>query len=259
MIAGREIEVASYTFFTGLAALSVIAIGAAIASRRGLSAGRTAVCLLAGSVFTLVAGRFIHRLTHPGSFDSRHTLFIMSTENLSIYAGLIVGVPVTLFAARLLRVNGWQLADSVTPALALAAVFAKIGCFMTGCCYGKPTSVPWAIPTAIGSNAHGYQLISGAIGLFNRPLPIHPAQIYEAVAALAAGLVAVWGLHNRLPKGSAFLLFMAIFSTTRLINWFFTAPSTNFIAPLWVFPALYAVTAAVCSLLIARQRKPATR
>jgi phosphatidylglycerol:prolipoprotein diacylglycerol transferase len=51
-------------------------------------------------------------------------------------------------------------------------VFARVGCFLAGCCYGRPTALPWGVtftdPDSLG------------------PLHvcIHPTQIYEAAGGL---------------------------------------------------------------------------
>ncbi len=254
IIAGREIEVVSYTFFTGIAALLVVALGTITASRRGLGAAKSAACLVAGSVFTLIGGRVIHWLTNPKSFYDNHTLFTLSAENFSIYAGLFIGVPATIVVARIVKVNAWRLADAVTPALALAAASAKVGCFCAGCCYGKPTALPWSISVAAGSNAHGSQLLSGEIGFLDSPLPVHPVQLYEAIAALAGFFVAVWILRRGLAEGSAFLWFMAFFSMFRLFNRMFIYPLPNFIAPQWLFGVVYSIVAVGCVWVAVRRR-----
>src|SRR5262249_829742 len=36
-------------------------------------------------------------------------------------------------------------ADCTAPALAIGQAIGRLGCFMAGCCYGKPTSLPWGV------------------------------------------------------------------------------------------------------------------
>jgi phosphatidylglycerol:prolipoprotein diacylglycerol transferase len=114
--------------------------------------------------------------------------------------------------------------------------------------------MPWGIHVAVGSNAHGSQLLSGAIGLFSQPLPIHPVQLYEAIAALAGFFLAVWILRKGLAEGSAFLWFMAFFSMFRLISRPLTYPLPNFIAPKWLLPVIYSIVAVGCVWVALRRR-----
>ena len=39
----------------------------------------------------------------------------------------------------------WTVADALTPSLALGTVFGRVGCFLNGCCYGRPTALPWGV------------------------------------------------------------------------------------------------------------------
>jgi hypothetical protein len=39
----------------------------------------------------------------------------------------------------------WKTADVLAPSIALGSVFGRIGCLLNGCCYGRPTDLPWAI------------------------------------------------------------------------------------------------------------------
>lgn len=65
---------------------------------------------------------------------------------------------------------------AAAPAAALGEAFARLGCAVSGCCYGRASELPWACAQPWGA---------GDL------LPRHPAQIYSAVALLAIA----WGLH----------------------------------------------------------------
>lgn len=255
VIHGRDVTVKSYTFFLVLAAIAAIGLGAWIAGKRGLDARKSGVCLLMGLAATSVAARLIHWLTNPSSFsDGLGSVLSLGRSNLSVFAGLLLGVPVTAVTARKLRVDAWWLADSATPALAVAAALARVGCLLNGCCYGEPTR-NWGIACAAGSDAHAAQIISGAIGLFDAPLPVHPTQLYEALAAIIGGLIAVWMLRRKLTDGMAFLVFVLWFTSFRWVNHDFLSTPTSFAAPHWLYPAIYALVIGLCCAALARRRK----
>lgn len=67
----------------------------------------------------------------------------------------------------------WKVTDSVVIGVPLGQMFGRLGCVAAGCCYGKPTDLPWAITFTS-------ELSAGA------PLnvPLHPVQIYESIGNL---------------------------------------------------------------------------
>ena len=57
---------------------------------------------------------------------------------------------------------------AATPALAVGHAIGRVGCFMVGDDYGRPSNLPWAV--------------AFPKGLPPTSVPVHPTQIYEAVA-----------------------------------------------------------------------------
>jgi phosphatidylglycerol:prolipoprotein diacylglycerol transferase len=59
---------------------------------------------------------------------------------------------------------------AATPALAVGQAIGRIGCFLVGDDYGRPTSLPWGV--------------AFPEGLPPTVVPVHPTQIYESVALI---------------------------------------------------------------------------
>jgi phosphatidylglycerol---prolipoprotein diacylglyceryl transferase len=76
------------------------------------------------------------------------------------------------------------LLDTYAGALPLGHAIGRLGCFMAGCCYGKPTWLPWGIKF---TNPIAEQLVGTPIGV-----PLHPTQLYEAAAEIANFLFLIW-------------------------------------------------------------------
>lgn len=74
--------------------------------------------------------------------------------------------------------------DTYAGALPLGHAIGRLGCFAAGCCYGRPTSVPWGV--TFNSQAAG--LLAGT------PLGIrlHPTQLYEAADESLNFVLLVW-------------------------------------------------------------------
>lgn len=94
---------------------------------------------------------------------------------LAQYGGIAAGVVTGLLFFARRGVSPWRGADLVAPSVALGVGIGRLGCFMNGCCFGKPCDLPWAITFPAGSiAAHEFPGVA-----------LHPTQIYESLAALA--------------------------------------------------------------------------
>src|SRR5262245_57203256 len=92
--------------------------------------------------------------------------------NKSAYGGLVFGIAAGVVTARLRGVPVGRFVDAGTPALALATVCARLGCFLGGCCYGVPTH-----------SFLGVHFPEGHVGmepltLAGDPRGLHPTQLY---------------------------------------------------------------------------------
>jgi phosphatidylglycerol:prolipoprotein diacylglycerol transferase len=77
---------------------------------------------------------------------------------------------------------------------------ARLGCFLTGCCYGRPVQSPW--PWAVTFTDPHSALPRALLGV-----PLHPVQLYEALGDLVLGLLLLRVLgaaeRGRSPFGGA--------------------------------------------------------
>jgi phosphatidylglycerol:prolipoprotein diacylglycerol transferase len=130
------------------------------------------------------------------------------------YGGLILAVVVCIHQLRKHKLPLWSSGDLFAPGIALGYVVGRLGCLMAGCCYGKPTDVPWAITfTDPAANLN-----------VGTPLntPLHPTQVYESLAGLAIFLVLMWlERRGRAFPGRTFWTFVLLYSTLRFVLEFF--------------------------------------
>src|SRR5215468_747270 len=78
----------------------------------------------------------------------------------------------------------WQAADVCAPAIALGQAIGRIGCFMAGDDFGRPTQVPWAVTFTDPAAA--------TIGGAPLGVPLHPVQLYESAVCLVLFGFLVW-------------------------------------------------------------------
>jgi phosphatidylglycerol:prolipoprotein diacylglycerol transferase len=109
--------------------------------------------------------------------------------------------------ARVVRLSLWKLLDLAAPSVALGFAITRIGCFLNGCCYGRPTNLPWGVSFPASSPA----------GLAFGDTPLHPAQIYASLGNLVlfGGLLAL--RRRRRFEGSLFLWWVVLYAVLRFV------------------------------------------
>ncbi|MBI3289620.1 MAG: prolipoprotein diacylglyceryl transferase [Elusimicrobia bacterium] len=123
---------------------------------------------------------YLAEYARPGTPEFRQYALSLSA-GYSVFGGFIGASLFVVLFARWKKIPVLRLADTVFWCALFAHVFGRLGCFLAGCCYGRPTSLPWGItfhdPRAM--------LPPSLLGV-----PLHPTQLYEAVgnALFAAAL-----------------------------------------------------------------------
>jgi phosphatidylglycerol:prolipoprotein diacylglycerol transferase len=102
-------------------------------------------------------------------------------------------------------------ADYCLTAGALGHGLGRVGCFLQGCCHGRPTGMPWGVALTHPASS----VLPGLAGI-----PLHPVQLYEAAGELCIFLfLAAWVLPRvragRLRYGMAFLGQLFLYSVLR--------------------------------------------
>lgn len=149
----------------------------------------------------IVGSRIVFVLINPETESWKDMLAIWQ-GGLSFHGGLI-GAMVAGFAyARIAKLKFWTCADLFAPSLAIGYACTRVGCFLNGCCYGAPTSLPWAMRF----------LDDGVL-----TPPSHPTQLY----AVAANLLIFWLLVKleRLARkpGFVFVGYVGLYSIYRFL------------------------------------------
>jgi phosphatidylglycerol---prolipoprotein diacylglyceryl transferase len=130
-------------------------------------------------------------------------IFMVQRGGLVFYGGLIGAIGTGLLFAWTHRLPVWKFADALAPSIALGYVPGRIGCLMNGCCYGRATSLPWAIHFPPDSETRG--------------VGVHPTQIYDALLNLILYGLLSW-LHRRKKfDGQVFAAYLVCYAVTRSV------------------------------------------
>jgi len=201
----------SYGLLLALAYLVGLQVAVIRARRWGLDATRVMdlgiyliIAALVGAKLMLVVVDFDYFAARP-----REILSIVRAGGV-FYGGLIAALGVALWLIRRYRLDLWRTTDLMAPGIALGHVIGRFGCLLAGCCYGRPTDVPWAITF---TNPAAAENVGTPLGI-----PLHPTQLYDAGAELAIlGVLLLSERQSRPYPGRTFWLYMLLYAGSRFV------------------------------------------
>lgn len=193
---------------------------------------------IAGIVGGLAGAKLLWVVEHFGEEPVFNLL--LSRGGMSWFGGFAGGL---LAGVSLIRWRGLPLLPllaAATPALAVGHLIGRIGCFLVGDDYGRPSNLPWAL--------------AFPEGLPPTTVPVHPTQLYEAFLLIPiAALLLSWRRQRRSDHfvfGSYLLLTGSLRFAIEFVR-----VNERVLGPLTVAHlASLAVTAAGVALLVSARR-----
>jgi phosphatidylglycerol---prolipoprotein diacylglyceryl transferase len=206
-----------YTYGVLLAAAYLLGLKLAMvrAAKRGLDANRVLdlgiyiiISALIGAKLLLLVTDFRAYMANP-----RELLTIVRSGGV-FYGGLILAVVVALIYIRRIGLPLWTTCDVFAPGIALGHVVGRFGCLFAGCCYGRPTTLPWGITF---TDRFALENVGTPLNV-----PLHPTQIYEAGAEFLILMILLFTERKGRPfAGRTFWIYMLLYAISRFIIEFF--------------------------------------
>jgi len=205
----------SYGVLLAAAYLTALQLAVVRARHRGVDGARVMdlgiyliIAALVGAKLMLVIVDFKYFLANPAELKS-----LVSAGGV-FYGGLLGALITAIVLVRRYNFRIWTTADLFAPGIALGHVIGRLGCLLAGCCYGKPTDVPWGITF---TNPDAAANVGTPLGI-----PLHPTQLYDAGAELLILiLLLVTERRGRPFEGRTFWLYMLLYGISRFIIEFF--------------------------------------
>lgn len=132
-----------------------------------------------------------------------NSVFMIRDGGLVFHGGLIGALLAGAIYCKLHHASYLKLADIMAPSVALGHTFGRLGCFMTGCCYGRATDLPWGVHFPDDHATHGEM--------------VHPAQIYSSLLNLALYFLLAWFYRKSRVEGMVISAYLLLYSGTRLL------------------------------------------
>jgi phosphatidylglycerol:prolipoprotein diacylglycerol transferase len=147
---------------------------------------------------------------------------LMSKEHYAeggLWGGLLAYFCFAVPLAMLLSKHKHAALDLLALSIPIPWIFAKLACLFNGCCYGRPSSMPWAITFPEGDIAPA-------------SVPLHPTQIYEMLVIVCILLVFKLLKYERW-QGTMLLWFLILYGFGRAVTdtWRGDVDASDYIGP----------------------------
>lgn len=185
---GYELRMPTYGIFLALALTCAYLEGGRRAKQLGEGTLHLDHLFILTVLSALVGSRLFHVFIEDPKYYRANSLlaFKIWEGGYTYYIAKPIALLAVLFYANKHRLNLLQYGDIAAPATALGLGVARLGCFMAGCCYGTPTSLPWGCV---------FKNLEAAVP--DHTVALHPTQLYEGTAALAIFAYATWRFRRR--------------------------------------------------------------
>jgi phosphatidylglycerol:prolipoprotein diacylglycerol transferase len=193
-------EVTTFGLMVALGALLGVFLMRRELARRGLDVSAGTDAALAGVVGGLAGAKLLYVIEHWAEPLS-DTLF--SRGGMSWFGGLVGGVVAGLLVIAWRRLPLMAVLAAAAPAITLGQAVGRIGCFLVGDDYGRPTSLPW-----------GVAFPQGLPPTFEH---VHPTQIYEAIPLFFYTWLLVRWRRNGVADVALFGRYLFLVGATRFL------------------------------------------
>lgn len=199
------LKIYSYGFMLALSFFAGILLATARARRRGVSSHLIydlSIVLIIGAV---VGSRGLYIITHMDNYNGILDMFALWEGGAVYYGGLILAAAGAVIYLRIKKTSFLKVADIISPSIGVGIFFTRIGCFLSGCCFGHPTTCPVGVVFPHNSPA-GYQYPD---------IPIHPTQLYSSAYGLIIFILLILVEKIKLAEGSLFGFMLVFYGIAR--------------------------------------------
>ena len=198
----------TYGVFLAIAFLCAILISVKLGSARWFATRKDLRPLFVDAARIVDRLESVDAFTEPEYRD--HPAQLLSLDFLRsggvFYGGLIGAVLMGYYLIKRYKLPWWKTADACAPGIAIGSFFGRQGCFAAGCCWGKPTTLPWGVKfTELGHEITGVPTDTY----------LHPTQLYESFAMLLVFFFLLWLHKHKRFSGQVILVYALLYSSVR--------------------------------------------
>jgi phosphatidylglycerol:prolipoprotein diacylglycerol transferase len=225
-----EPRIGSYSVFLLLAFLTGYLVARSQSGKAGIEGRHIDNQALLIAAISLLGARLFSWLFYFPPGVGLWKALLMPGGGLVFYGGMVFAIASVVIYSWITRLPLKNLFDLWAAPVALGLAIGRVGCFMAGCCWGdvcidsgqtsaltdsvtrwqiytvpwlSGPNLPWAVHFPMGTGAHEQQQQLGLIdATAESSLPVHPAQLYEALSVLALSVALYLRFLRRPPAGT---------------------------------------------------------
>ena len=195
----------TYGFFVALGFLTGLTITVRIGKSEGIDQQQVMDMGFVMILSAIIGSRLFYVVMNI-SFFRYHLIDIFKVwqGGLVFSGGLITVVLVMFWYVKRHGLTLMKTCDLWAPGAAIGQAIGRIGCFMAGCCYGKPTDAKWGV---VFTDPHSLAPLN---------IPLHPTQLYSSISGFIIFLILMIIQAKKKFDGQVFLWLLILHSTARL-------------------------------------------
>lgn len=231
----------TYGVLVALAFLAALWMAARFAAMQGVSKDKVINLGVYCALMGMLGAKVFMIAMDPEYREHPAEIFSLATLQSAgiFFGGLIAALIFAYFYMRRQHMPVLQTSDLFAPGIALGHGIGRLGCLAAGCCWGRPTHLPWGITFTNPDATTGVPL----------GIPLQPTQLYEAFAEAIICVVLVWRLMRPHREGQIIGLYLALYGAVRFGVEFLRMHDTSnpfggpFVLEQWI--ALVAIAAGI--------------
>ncbi len=261
----RGIQVTTFGLMLGIGFLVAGWVGSLDYERRGYHKDTSWTVLMGALIGGIVGAKLYYTFLNWPLLVRDPIATLLSRAGLVWYGGLIGGAIGVILVARRVKLPIGVVADVAAPMLSIGYAIGRIGCFLVGDDYGKPTdswiglAFPNGTPPTTAGNLRDYFGVDVPQSVPDwEVLRVHPTQLYETGIMLMV-FALLWRLRRHpYQLGWLFMVYLMLAGLERALVEVFRAKDDRFFGPLTLaqlISMVLIVAGAFCAWRLSRRRR----
>ena len=193
-----NVKVFSYGAMVALGALIAATLIYRHALARQLDAEKIVDMIFWIVVWGLIGGRILYVLINPDIyFKDPLEIIKINKGGLVFHGGLISGAIAAVIFITRNKLAFLETMDIIALYLPLGHAIGRIGCFLNGCCFGKPTDLPWGV------------VFPG------HSIAVHPTQLYSTFLLIVIFLLLILCEKKKKFPGQILFFYLILYGAMR--------------------------------------------
>lgn len=197
----------TYGVFVAVGFAVAIIVTVRIARAYSIGSQQVMDTAFVGVLWGVIGSRVFFLFIYPSHYWTHPLEIFKIWEGGLVFSGGIVGAAAAMFFySRRHGIAFRRMVDLWVPGVALGQAFGRFGCFMAGCCYGKPFSGIWGV------------VFTNPASLAPLNISLHPTQLYAALSGFLIFAILYFAQKRKKFEGQIALWFFILHSTSRLLE-----------------------------------------